>query len=64
METVHWTLSLRCEEDRAKIELLSSRGRLLRATTVMGRTVCWEYELEGAHRRNGEPVLITAWVGC
>jgi len=64
MKTIKWTLSVNRKEDREKIDLLSRRGKLLRVTTIDGRPVCWEYELEGAYdRKTNEPVLITAWIG-
>lgn len=64
MKTKHWTLSVNRKEDRSKIDLLERRGKLLRVTTICGRPVCWEYELDGAYDRNtGEPVHITAWIG-
>lgn len=64
MKEIHWTLSINCKEDRKKIEILEQRGRPIRVTTICGRPVCWEYELEGAYDRlTGEPVFITAFVG-
>lgn len=62
MKEKHWNLSTINKDDREKIELLSRRGTLLRMTTVCGRPVCWEYELNGAHDREGNPVKITAFV--
>lgn len=63
MKNKHWTLSINREEDRNKIELLERCGKLLRVTTICGRPVCWEYELDGAYDKNGEPVHISAWIG-
>jgi len=63
MKEIHWTLSINRKEDRQKIEILEQRGKLLRATTICGRPVCWEYELDGAHDREGNPVHISAWIG-
>lgn len=65
MREIHWTLSCLDKNDHEKIKILSERGKLLRMTTVGGRPVCWEYELEGARdRRTDEPVLITAFVSA
>ena len=63
MKEIHWTLSINRKEDRKKIEILERRGRPIRVTTICGRPVCWEYELDGAHDREGNPVKVTAWVG-
>lgn len=64
MKTVHWTLSVNREEDKKKIDLLVDRGTLVRVTTICGRPVCWEYELDGARdKKTNEPVHISAWIG-
>lgn len=63
MKTVKWTLSINRKEDRNKIEILERRGRLLHVTTILGRPVCWEYELDAFERGTNEPVLISAWIG-
>lgn len=60
---VHWTLSINCPADREKIDLLCRRGILKEMTTICGRPVCWTYELHGAHDRDGNPVLVTAFIG-
>lgn len=62
MKEVHWTLSINVKEDHKKIEALSKYGRLLHVTTILGRPVCWEYEMD-AFDRNREPVKITAFIG-
>ena len=63
MKEIKWTLSVNRKEDKEKIKLLCERGKLLRYTAIRGRPVCWEYVLEGAHDREGNPVRVTAWVG-
>lgn len=64
MEEINWTLSINRKQDYDKIKLLEERGKLLRMTTICGRPVCWEYELNGAYnKKTGNPVHIMAWIG-
>jgi len=63
MTTTHWTLSVNVREDRDKIELLCNKGKLRRVTAILGRPVCWEYEMESLDSETGETVLIEAWIG-
>ena len=63
MKEVHWTLSCSHKEDHQKIKILSERGRCIKMTTILGRPVCWEYELD-AQDRDGNPILIKAFVSA
>ena len=63
MEIRHWTLSVNVREDRDRIELLCNKGKLKRVTAILGRPVCWEYEMEAIDPETGKTILIEAWIG-